>query len=707
LERVAPQTRGGPLIKLPATRMAAKDIFGVGVLLAVGLVAAISLRLYAEGPDWGLQLGQAPDGSVTAVVVRGHGVAWEQHVRRGDRVLSVDALDPKAFIVQPIGRVAHIVVADANGSPRTIEPPELTGALRLWLVGTAVLFALLGAAVYRWAPDAQIGRIFLIFGSTTAFALASIAGATRGYGAATFLAATAATIASTAFTTVFVWFPRALNGARWLTTGLIIVAGGLTIPLVFIYSSGQGTPPPLESSLNFWMAANLLVGTLLLAWRAVRPANRFVVAPLALGVAVGVFPLAILNGLPQALGRPPVMSAESASVSVVAIPLAFAYAILRHRLFALDAYLRRFTLRVCAAVALAAIVVPVWFALNVVGIGNELALMVAVAIVALCAPKIVDAAQLMVEAWLYPSLGLARAGLLTEGVATPTEIATAFAVRSRECVPTRFAALLVSMDQIAREGPVWTLLGWDGHVPVDYVRRGRQIALAPLLDDVPGTTVLHFDCSPSLCVAVCIGPRLDGTPPGGVDIETIRMLGRSVLPSLEAQLLRDLARAEDRFRRGLFALSRELAAVGSASDVLRLTTQHAATLMHADVATVLCRETDDGQAYVPLDNMPELPSYEDLDTVIRLDMTVLEQQVARSRSGHVSFANRPDQHSVLVCWLGEPVAAEALLVLVRGAPFLNEDARRAVEIADRAVGALRRAQMSAHSSGAQAQAARP
>jgi len=214
------------------------------------------------------------------------------------------------------------------------------------------------------------------------------------------------------------------------------------------------------------------------------------------------------------------------------------------------------------------------------------------------------------------------------------------------------------------------------------------------LDDVPGTTILHFEYSPTLLVAICIGPRLDGTPPGGVDVETVRMLGRSVLPALEAALLREHTQTEDRFRRGLFALSQELAAVGPASEVLRVTAQHAGALMRAGAATVLCRETQDGQVYVPLDNMPELPSYEDLDTVIRLDTTVLEEDVGHSRSGHVSFVNNRDHHSVLVCWLGEPVEAEALLVLVRDAPFVNEDARRAVEIADHAVGALRHARMS-------------
>jgi len=272
-------------------------------------------------------------------------------------------------------------------------------------------------------------------------------------------------------------------------------------------------------------------------------------------------------------------------------------------------------------------------------------------------------------------------------------------------VPTRLAALLVSANEIAPDGPAWTLLGWDGDVPDEYVRPGRQIALPPFLNDIPGTTVLQFECAPTLRIAICIGPRLDGTSLGGVDIETIRMLGRSVLPSFEASLLREHTRAEDQFRRGLFALSHELAAVGAADDALRVTAHYAATLMGADIATVLRRETPEGQAYVPLDDLPELPGYEDLDTVIRLDLTALDEMVASSQSGHVSFVNKPGQHSVLVCWLGEQAAAQALLVLVRDAPFVSEDARRAVEIADHAVGALRRVQVSAHAVAAGAYAA--
>ncbi len=659
------------------------------MLVVVAVVAATSLRVYGEGPDWGLQLRQAPDGGLVAATVRGHGVAWEQHIRPGDRVLSIDSRDANSFVGQNVGRVSEVVVADASGVPRSIRAPQVTDALKLWLTAAAVLFALLGALVYRWGPDLQLGRVFLIFGGTTALAVASIVGALRGYAPTSFLAASCATAASAAFTAVFVWFPRPLPGTRWITRGLLAVTTGLVAPLVLIYSSGVGTPPPLETVLYLWMAGNLVVGTLLLAWRAVCPANRFLVAPLALGVAVGVVPLALLNALPQALGRAPVMWGDSAAISVAAIPLAFAYAILRHRLFALDAYLRRFVLRACAALAIVAIFVPAWFILRALDIADPVALLVAIAIVALSAPTVINVTQRALDAWFYPSLGLARAGLLTDALASPSSIANAFAVRAREYVPTRWAALLVRANARTSDAAGWVGLGWDGDAPRVVTTRDAPVALSAIAEDAPGAIVLRLE-RPSLSAAVCVGPRLDGTAPGGVDLETIRMLARSVLPSLEAALLREETRAEDEFRRGLFTFSLQVAAVQSASDVLHLTAHHAATLLHADDATVLQPESDDGEAYVPLDGMPELPCYDDVDTVVRLDLAAREQQVTGSRSGHVSYANAPDRHSMLICWLGEPVAAEAILVLLRAAPFGEVDARRAVEIADHAVGALRR-----------------
>src|SRR5207302_4831894 len=94
-------------------------MLGLSLVAAVVLVAAASLRLYADGPDWGLQLAAAGDGNaVVATAVRGHGVAWEQHVRAGDRVLSVDSADAQLYVGRDLGPVEQIVFADAQGMDR-------------------------------------------------------------------------------------------------------------------------------------------------------------------------------------------------------------------------------------------------------------------------------------------------------------------------------------------------------------------------------------------------------------------------------------------------------------------------------------------------------------------------------------------------------------------------------------------------------------
>src|SRR5438067_1643522 len=188
---------------------------GVSLVAAVALVAAASLRLYADGPDWGLQLASAGDGTgVVATMVRGHGVAWEQHVRPGDRVLSIDGADAQQYVGRDLGPIEQIVFADAQGVERIARAPEITDSLKFWLFGVTVLFAVLGAAVHRWSPDLWLGRIFLVFCGASALALAGMPGAIRGYAPAHFLAASSATVASAAFTCVFLWFPRPLRPAR-------------------------------------------------------------------------------------------------------------------------------------------------------------------------------------------------------------------------------------------------------------------------------------------------------------------------------------------------------------------------------------------------------------------------------------------------------------------------------------------------------------
>jgi signal transduction histidine kinase len=212
--------------------------------------------------------------------------------------------------------------------------------------------------------------------------------------------------------------------------------------------------------------------------------------------------------------------------------------------------------------------------------------------------------------------------------------------------------------------------------------------------------------------AVYVGPRPDGTPLGGADVETIQLLARSALPSIEAALLRDQSEDTARFRRGLSELARELSAVGAVDDVLRVTADHAARLVAADSAVVWLRETRGGPMYVSLD---ALELTEDLEVGMRLDLHSLlgpdlatrlrYERIVRGWPDCPQPTDAPDLRCVLVCWLGEWSTSDTLLMLVRHnreRPFTDEDEQRVAEIAEHADGALRRAHLSAQAGEAEA-----
>jgi hypothetical protein len=350
-------------------------------------LAIVSLGLSAEGPDWGVRLAPAPSGvGALASVVRGHGVGWEQRIREGDRVLAVDDQDAVGFVGRDLGPAQRLIVVDALGRSRVASAPRPARPLILALALVGLLFAFLGLAVHRWASDPTLGTIFLLFCGASATALAVVPGALMGSAWANFLAASSATIAAPAFAAVFLWFPRPLGRARPAAGLLAAVTLGLVAPIVVIFARGAGIPPLLDGLLFAWLAANLLGGALLLAARAISSVSRHTLAPIVIGAGLGVTPLALLTALPHTLGQPPLVRVEVASLGAVAIPLSFAYAISRHRLFALDAQLRGLLVRLCAATATVSVFVVVWLALRTTWVDDQLRIVTAVAVAALAAP---------------------------------------------------------------------------------------------------------------------------------------------------------------------------------------------------------------------------------------------------------------------------------------------------------------------------------
>ena len=127
--------------------------------------------------------------------------------------------------------------------PAVAPAPRLTDALMLTLMLAALLFALLGVAIHRWASDPGVGAIFLVFSGSSATALAVIPGALMGSAWAYFLAATAATIAAPALSAVVLWFPRPLRWARPVLGLLAALTVCLVVPIVAVLAQRPGCLP--------------------------------------------------------------------------------------------------------------------------------------------------------------------------------------------------------------------------------------------------------------------------------------------------------------------------------------------------------------------------------------------------------------------------------------------------------------------------------
>ncbi|HEV8636743.1 MAG TPA: HAMP domain-containing sensor histidine kinase [Chloroflexota bacterium] len=670
-------------------------------------MALLSLRLGAEGPDWGIRLAPAPDGvGAVAAAVRGQGIGWEQGIRPGDRVLSADGEDASRFVGEGLGPARRLIVADAGGRERVAAAPHPARPLLLALVLASLTFAVLGVAVHRWVADPALGAIFLLCCGASATALEVIPGALMGSAWANLLAASSSVVAAPAFAAVFLRFPRPLRWARPVALVLAAITACLVASIVALFVGGSGTPPALDSLLFAWLAANLLGGAGLLTARAINSAHRHTLAPIVIAVGLGVTPLALMNALPRALGQPPILPVEVAAVGAVAIPLGFAYAISRHRLFALDAQLRGLLVRLCAGTATVSLFVVIWLTLRTTWLDDQLAVVTAVAVAALAAPIVSVRVERALDAWLYPPLQVARSEPLVDRAETALSVASTVAARVRELVPTRWAACFVRDSASLGDQPLWRVVGASGDVPpslFDDPHGGRAFPVT----GPEGATVLPIERSGTRLAVVVVGPRLDGTPLGGVDVQTIRLLARSAAAPLEAALLRERAEEETRFREGLAQFARDLAAVGSVEDVLRLTASHAVGLLSADRATlwlgdpgagftrhlVLGDAGRDGAAPAPAESRCDLTEPLGGDQASRLR----RERVARGALPVDPEDPAAGGGPLLAFAVGEPGLAEALVLLCRdrGAPmFTAQDEQRASEIADHAVGALRRAQMS-------------
>jgi diguanylate cyclase (GGDEF)-like protein len=616
---------------------------GVALGLWIVVLAFTSLRAETAGPHWGVHL--ATDATETTVDAVSYGIALVHGVRAGDVVTSIDGGDPSRFAGLDLpSTVQTLEVRSVDGASISLEYKQTSASMLALMWGGALLFVTVGGVVYRWSADVSAGTAFLAFAGSFATALASGPLSRVGNPFGLCLPTAAALVAAPSLLLLFMVFPRRMPGMRLI--------GAISIALSAVLFAGQlaeaGLPrvdaQALDAAAWLWCVANLLAALLVLGLRARNPRDRDALSPLVLGTLVALAPLLLFTLLPRLLNLPAVLEPEFAAIGMAAIPIAFAYSILRYQVYGLDVLMRRVILRASHLVVGILLFFAAWLMAHAMNLSPASAALVAALACGLSLPSIDAWTTRRLDAWLYqPLSNLSNSPRLGEAE-TLEQLGAAVASRVRQLLPVQWAACLIHDDTTPVDSASRRMLGADGLLP-------RWLDSSSLQEQSPtevSVSPLHrFDSGVVLLLA---GPRLDGGRLDGIQLEALRLLARGVGPSFEAGLLRERADDEARFRYGLTQLARNLAVAATVNDVLQVFSAHVERLLAADSATLLFGERATAPTPRPEDDEAEtlefaLAAADDTPILCRVRRTstlerfgAVDERRARELAEHTSGA---------------------------------------------------------------------
>jgi diguanylate cyclase (GGDEF)-like protein len=656
---------------------------GLSLVLWIILVSAGSLYAQAHGPEWGLHLGLTADGRVVADSIEASGAAWDSGVRPNDEVLRVDGEDAGPFVGHQLPSSVHELAFRSTSGVDRVGRAELSASVLTLLIAGALLFALLGGLVFRWSAEPMQGRLFLLLSGSFATALAAAPAGHLGYAWADYITPAAALLAAPSLLGLFLSFPRPMRHAQKVAGASLGIALVLSVGQVGEQAAGPRVAPEavavLDSASWLWMMLNLVGAVVLLAIRATRRSDRRALEPLLVGTSFGVGPIVLVSAVPHLIGIPSPMTVAVAALPMAAIPISFAYSILRHQVFGLDALMRRVVLRLSAALIGVSAFALSWVVLQALGLPTTEAALVAVVVGGLAMPSIAAWTQARVDAWLYRPLHSLHSRSISSQVDGLESLAADVTGRLRQVLPVQWAACVVHDDTATANSACRRLLGADGQLPLwldsssPHDHNPTEVTVAPILRFATGTVLLMA------------GPRLDGAGLDGIQFEAMRMLAGAAAPSIEAALLRERAEDEACFRQGVTDLARDLAAAGTVNDVLRSFLTHSTHLLRADSASFWRRGTDGEVARVEIDTFGPTPAAE-------LVRSFMDQRSARD--GQRDWAAVTPEGTSLGLALDDG-RGEPMICFIRRVydttRFVAIDEDRARELSEHTTGALRRA----------------
>jgi diguanylate cyclase (GGDEF)-like protein len=568
------------------TAISKRTAVGVALGLWIVVLAFMSLRAETAGPHWGVHLAaRTADDAATHVDAVAYGIALVHGVRADDAVTSIDGGDASRFAGTDLpSTVQTVEFRSRDGASINLEYKQTPASMLALMWCGALLFVAVGGIVYRWSADARVGTAFLAFAASFATALASGPLSRVGNPFGLCVPSVAALVAAPSLLLLFMVFPRRLSRLRLVSLVSIAVSAILFAGQLAEAGLPRADAQALDAAAWLWCVANLLAAVVVLGLRARNPRDRDALSPLVLGTLVALAPLLLFTLLPRLLNLPAVLEPEVAAIGMAAIPIAFAYTILRFQVYGLDVLMRRVILRASHLIVGILLFFGGWLVAHALNLAPAPAALVAALACGLSLPSLNAWTTRRLDEWLYqPLSNLTDSPRLGE-TETLEQLGAAVASRVRRLLPVQWAACLIHDDTTPLDSASHRVLGVDGLLP-------RWLDSSSLHEQSPtevSVSPLHrFDSGVVLLLA---GPRLDGGRLDGIQLEALRLLARGVGPSFEAGLLRERADDEARFRCGLTQLARNLAAAATVNDVLHVFSAHVERLLGADSATLLFGE---------------------------------------------------------------------------------------------------------------------
>ncbi|HEU5377029.1 MAG TPA: hypothetical protein VFV38_16485, partial [Ktedonobacteraceae bacterium] len=402
------------------------------LLLSIPAVYISINSLLSAEHTWGLQAQPTnnPNGAWQVTWV-GNGLANGQ-IQPGNQILLAGSYPPTS--VDEINAANSLqVLSTGQTQPHIVlwqAPSQVDNLLSLsWMLLGAVSL-LLGMLIYLHATERSLALRFFLLWTSLAFVALLEPATPFGDLLAIQLVSVLSVGLFFGLLTSFLWLllypsraPRqiALNasnrsselstiqppaGHRWLVevpvaTGIII--GVMYLTATLLQRQDVLTPASIFGNAQAILCICLSIFFILRVGLSRQPTvARERARTLLGGMVLGLTPLLVLTVIPVAVSGKALVPGQISALALVALPLSFAYAIVRRDLLRVDSLIRNTVLALLTIIGMATVAVFLAELLNL--LPAIPALVIGVIAGALLAPLMLNAARWITEAWLFPQV---------------------------------------------------------------------------------------------------------------------------------------------------------------------------------------------------------------------------------------------------------------------------------------------------------------